>query len=174
VNTTRDAYYFTAGGLARFRARLEAARAAYRAICDDNPAAREAGDSSVWHDNFAFEGNQRLMHQLARRVRELEHVLEQAEVVTLGGAAPDRVTLGVRVVYRLDDDREARWCVIVGYDEGAPKQRRVAYDAPLGRALLGARVGDERELELAGGMRWARVESIELDRDEEVVTCAAT
>ena len=82
-----ERYYFTQAGHTTCLRRIDAARAAYQAVCNDNPAAREAGDSSVWHDNFAFEENQRQMHQLARVVRDLERVLEHAEIV-----APTRST----------------------------------------------------------------------------------
>lgn len=159
---TGDArYYFTRDGLARFVARLDEARAAYKAVCDDNPEARESGDSSVWHDNFAFEENQRQMHQLARRVREMEQVLGRAELVEPLAATPGRVVLGARVTYRFDDDDEERACAIASYRDGDPTEGRVSYESPLGRALVGAREGDEVELVIAGRARILEVLVIE-------------
>lgn len=154
-------YYFTRDGLARFQARVEEARAAYKAVCDDNPEARESGDSSVWHDNFAFEENQRQMHQLARRVRDMERVLEQAELVESPSESPARVVLGVRVRYRVDDDDREKACVIASYGDGDPSSGRVSYDSPIGRALVGARLGDEVELVVAGRARFVEVLAIE-------------
>ncbi|GAB4195538.1 MAG: hypothetical protein OHK0013_01800 [Sandaracinaceae bacterium] len=154
--------YVTETGLALMRARVDAARAAFKSVCDDNPAARESGDSSVWHDNFAFEENQRLMHQLATRIRELETALARAALVTPPEAVPTRVVIGTRVVYAIDGERTRRTCTVVGHGEGRPELRCAAYDSPLGAALLGARTGDEVELVLSGRACVGTVLAIEL------------
>jgi transcription elongation GreA/GreB family factor len=145
-----DSFYVTRIGLAAIRTRLEAARASFRAVCDDNPAARESGDSSVWHDNFAFEENQRLMHQLAHAV-----------LVPALDATPRRAVIGARVTYRFADERTSRSCVLVGHGEGRPESRWVAYDSPLGASLLGAGIDDEVELVLGGRARIATIEHID-------------
>lgn len=161
-NATR--YFFTPGGVQRLRARLSDARAAYQAVCQNNPEAREAGDSSVWHDNFAFEENQRQMHQLARRVRDLENVLALAEVVPFD-RAPARAAVGTRVRYRLDGERPERVCTIAGWDDGDPTPGRVSYNSPLGATLVGTAAGDERELVIAGRARSLEVLAVEPSED---------
>ena len=62
----------TPAGLRRLNQRLAAARQRYLDICADNEDAAGAGDTSVWHDNFAYEENQRQMHALARRLRDMQ------------------------------------------------------------------------------------------------------
>lgn len=154
--------YVTPRGLAALRARLDSARAAYKRVCDDNPAARESGDSSVWHDNFAFEENQRLMHQLAARIRALENELDRLVVVARPEAEPRRAVVGTCITYRRDDETTSRRCVLVGHGEGRPERREVAYDSPLGACLLGVTVGDEVEIPVGGVVRRATIEAIEL------------
>ena len=61
-------------GYQRLLDTLQAAKRRYDVVCASNEEAAGAGDSSVWHDNFAYEDNQRQMHQLARRVRDLQHL----------------------------------------------------------------------------------------------------
>lgn len=163
MSTESKRYFFTQGGVERLRGRIAEARAAYKSVCNNNPEAREAGDSSVWHDNFAFEENQRQMHQLARRVRDLENVLGNAEIVTLE-QAPERVAVGVRVRYRVNEGEE-RAVVIAGWDDGDPAALRVSYNSPLGAALVGAVVGDEREVVLGGRSRVLEILSIEPGED---------
>jgi transcription elongation factor GreA len=158
----RTHIYVTAKGLRLLRTRLDAARAAYKAVCDDNPAARESGDSSVWHDNFAFEENQRLMHQLAARIRDLETELAHVVVVDPLRAAPHRAVIGAGVRYHIEGEPAARSCILVGHGEGLPEARHVAYDSPLGAALLGARPGDELDIPVAGRLRPAEVIAIDL------------
>lgn len=164
MSRDQSRYFFTGAGVERLRRRIEDARRAYQAVCDSNPEAREAGDSSVWHDNFAFEENQRQMHQLARRIRDLENVLARVEVV-LPPRAPSRVTVGTRVSYLLGGDGEARSCVIAGWDDGDPAARRVSYNSPLGAALSGAVADEEREVVLAGRARSVLVVAVEPAED---------
>ncbi len=167
-----ERFYLTPGGAARLRRRLTAARAAYQAVVDDNPAALESGDTSGWHDNFAYEENQRQMHQLARLVRELEALLGRATVVPLPRTAPDRAILGSRVRWSYADESEARCCWISGWDDGDPSYGRVSYNSPLGHALVGGSPGDARELKGGGVARLVDILDIDLvDPAED--TCAA-
>ncbi len=156
-------YFFTPRGFERLRARVAEARGAYKAICNNNPEAREAGDSSVWHDNFAFEENQRQMHQLSRRVRDLEHVLNNADVVG-PDAKVHHVSVGARVRYQSNEGEE-RTVLIAGWDDGDPAAQRVSYNSPLGAALVGAAVGDEREVVLGGRTRTLEILAIHVGED---------
>lgn len=164
--------YLTPGGAERLRRRVAAARAAYQAVVDDNPAALESGDTSGWHDNFAFEENQRQMHQLGRQVRELETLLGRATVVPLPRHPPERVILGSRVTWSYAGEEQARTCWISGWDDGDPDRGRVSYNSPLGAALVGAEPGEDRELRGVGAAR--RIEVLDVavvDPTED--TCAA-
>ena len=153
--TTR--LYLTPGGAERLRQRIRLARAAYQEVVDDNPAALESGDTSGWHDNFAFEENQRQMHQLARQVSVLETLLGRASVLPLPRTPPERAVLGSRVTWCFVDDPAERTCWIAGWDDGDPDRGRVSYNSPLGASLIGAEAGDEREVALAGGPRKVQV-----------------
>lgn len=155
---------FTLRGLERLRKRIAEARAAYQAVCSTNAEAREAGDSSVWHDNFAFEENQRQMHQLARRIHDLEGVLASAELVS-PPRLPGHATVGTRVRYLLDGEEQERACVLSGWDDGDPAAQRVSYNCPLGAALVGAAADEEREVVLAGRSRSVLVLGVESAED---------
>ncbi|MCK6504453.1 GreA/GreB family elongation factor [Myxococcota bacterium] len=161
----------TVGGKRRLQQRLALVRAEFDAVVADNPAALESGDSSGWHDNFAFEDNQRRMHQLAHRLRELERVVDRAEVVPPLSGIPERVVVGAGVRWRFEDGGadagggiaghdEAQWLWVAGFEDGDPPRGRVSYDSPLGRALLGASEGELREVVIAGRRR--QVEVLEL------------
>lgn len=151
----------THGGKRRLSTRLDAVRAEFDAVVADMPAALESGDTSGWHDNFAFEDNQRRQHQLAHRIRDLERVLDSAEVVEPWTEAPERVYVGVSVTFCFSDapdDERTIW--VAGFEDGDPAAGRVSYDSPLGRALLGAEEGDERRVRI--GDRERTVEVLEL------------
>ena len=158
--TSRRPYYLTPAGRARLRRRIEEARVAYQAVCASNEDAAGAGDSSVWHDNFAYEENQRQMHQLARRVRTLETVFLEACEVSPRTRPPTQVEIGAAVrLRRLADGRESVW-YIAGWDDGDPDQGRISYTAPLASALMGAEPGEVRAVR--EGNRTVELEIVEL------------
>jgi transcription elongation GreA/GreB family factor len=84
---------------------------------------------------------------IGRASRELRYWsarLDTAEVVE-GGPDPGRVAFGALVTVRREDGTEARFR-IVGEDEADPAAGRIAWTAPVARALLGGEPGDLRAL----------------------------
>ncbi len=135
-------YYTTPGGYRRLRERLDKARQAYFDVCASNEEAAGAGDSSVWHDNFAYEENQRQMQALSRRVRDLERLLGRLEVAPVPATPADSVRLGTRVRIRYEDTGKEKVLFIAGYDDGDIAEHRISYNSPLGRLLIGKEEGD--------------------------------
>jgi transcription elongation factor GreB len=128
--------YVTARGLAALRderARLEAERARCEAAGDAAAAAA-----------------------LGVRMVELDARIGSALVVAPpAGEGRDTIRFGASVVVRGDGDRGGRGidrCYqIVGVDEADAASGRIAFTAPLARALLGRRVGDVAQVETAHG-----------------------
>ena len=149
MNMTRR-YLFTPRGIDRLKIRIEQARSQYKATCDSNEDAAGAGDSSVWHDNFAYEENQRQMHQQAKKVRDLEVMLAAAEVVTSTTRDKGTVGIGCLVSFLQGDDEMPRQYYMSGYDDGDPKRGRISYNSPLGLKLLGSREGDVLDVRFGG------------------------
>ena len=75
------------------------------------------------------------------RIAELESRLSSAELVDPTEGAPDVVRFGARVRVRVADGSERSYR-IVGVDEANVGEGRIAFVAPLARALLGRRIGD--------------------------------
>jgi len=68
----------------------------------------------------------------------------QASAQLAPPATGDRVAVGTRVTFQREG--QGRTVEIVGHDESEPAANRVAFTAPLVRAMLGAEVDDEVEL----------------------------
>lgn len=156
----------TAEGQRRAASRLKHVRDAYDAVCASNGAAAEAGDNSVWHDNFDYEENQRQMHQLARRHRDLEDAMRRMEVVA-APRDPVQVCFGCAVIVETSDGRTER-LVIGGYDDGDADLHRIAYTAPLAQALMRAEPGEVRTFTAGGRERELTVLAIEAAHSEEL------
>ncbi len=136
--------YVTARGLASLRAelaRLQEERAALDATSPalDRAQARTASGT---------------------RIRELEERLASAIVVEGGTLARDEVRFGARVTVRGETGGERHY-EIVGVDEADAASGRVAFVAPLARALLGKRVGDAVTLRTPRGEEELEVVAIE-------------
>lgn len=87
---------------------------------------------------------------LARRLADLAGRIASAEVVDPAQQAHDTVRFGARVT--LDSGPEGpRELQIVGVDEADPDQGRIAFTAPIARALLGRRVGETATLRTEAG-----------------------
>jgi len=112
--------------------------------------ARSFGDLSENYEYHAAKNEQGL---LERRITILRDRLHRAVVVDGAGADDGRVAVGSHVTIARADDGEEMEVEISSVGGVSP-------DSPLGRALLGAVVGDEVEIEAPKGAWRARVVSV--------------
>lgn len=152
--------YTTPRGYRRLLERIEKARLEYKRVCDSNEEAAEGGDNSVWHDNFAYEENQRQMHQLSRKVRDLEVLSQQIQIIQPPQHVPSKVRLGVSIRLQSSEEAEPKVFFIAGYDDGDPKAHRLSYNSPLATALIGKEEGDSVPVQV--GERTFEVEILEI------------
>jgi transcription elongation factor GreA len=113
--------------------------------------AREFGDLS---ENFEYHAAKNEQGLLEARIRTLRSRLNHATVVESEG--DERVAVGSHVV--IEDGDGERMEVEISSVGGAGA---VSPDSPLGRALLGASVGDTVDVEAPRGAWTARVVSVE-------------
>jgi transcription elongation factor GreB len=83
----------------------------------------------------------RALNVLAARIADLEDRLSSAALVETAAQPRDEVRFGARVTLRAESGAE-RSFQIVGVDEADASSERVAFVAPMARAILGKRVGD--------------------------------
>ena len=86
------------------------------------------------------------------RIEELEKLLKNAEVVDEDEVDLDKISIGCKVkVYDVDFDEEMEF-KIVGSTEANSLQNKISNESPVGRALLGKRVGDVVDVETQAGI----------------------
>jgi transcription elongation factor GreA len=118
--------------------------------------ARELGDLKENGDYHAAKDEQGHMEG---RIRQIESILEDAEVVS---PAPDGVVgLGsiIAIVYEGDSDSDAEK-YLIGHVEEQPASKDVSVmspSSPLGSALLGSKEGDMVSYEAPNGMLKVKV-----------------
>ncbi|WP_234638426.1 transcription elongation factor GreB [Delftia tsuruhatensis] len=108
------------------------------------------GDRS---ENGDYLYGKKRLREIDRRIRFLTRRLEIAEVVDPSlHAGSEQIYFGATVTYA-DDEGEERTITIMGIDEADSARGQVSWIAPVSRALLKARVGDEVALPTPAGVR---------------------
>ena len=120
--------------------------------------AREEGDL---RENAGFDAAKHDQGFIEARIRELESLLRNAEVIQedAGAQAGNVVKLGSTVTVEIDGEPETY--TIVGRVEAKPREGRISNESPVGRALLGRREGQEVTIETPGAPLKARIVKIE-------------
>jgi len=124
----------------RTRGRIEIARAI--------EAARALGDLSENGDYHAAKDSQGKMEA---RIRQLEAMLEGAQIVEEGAGSNGEVTTGVVVSLRYVGDAEVERYLIGSIEEQREGVVVVSPSSPLGQALMGRRQGDKVSYEAPSG-----------------------
>ena len=119
---------------------------------------RLAKELSDTVDNAEYDGAKQEQSFVEGRIQDLEQILADAEIID-EHPSTDFVRLGSQVtVIGSDDERENY--IIVGSAEADPKRGKVSNESPVGRALMGHKVGDEVIIIAPGGSFTVRVEAI--------------
>jgi transcription elongation factor GreB len=110
--------------------------------------AASLGDRS---ENADYLYGKKRLREIDRRLAHLARIMKAAKVVD-PAKQEDRgqVRFGATVELA-DEDDNRRTVTLVGDDETDASAGRIGWSAPLARALIGARVGDERIVRLPAG-----------------------
>jgi transcription elongation factor GreB len=111
--------------------------------------AASLGDRS---ENADYLYGKKRLREIDRRLAYLARAMKAAKVVDPASQATDQVRFGATVELA-DEDDNRRVLTIVGDDETDATACRIGWSAPLARALIGAKVGDERVVQLPNGER---------------------
>jgi transcription elongation factor GreA len=87
---------------------------------------------------------------LEGRIQELKYILSNAIIIDENAAKTDEVTVGSRVTIQ-ETGEEPETYHLVGSKEADPRNGRISNESPIGRALLGNKVGDAVHVETPGG-----------------------
>ena len=141
--------YITPEGLAGIRAEYDELFAIERPkIVETVSWAASLGDRS---ENADYIYGKRRLREIDRRLGHLARIMKEAKVVDPARQqARDQVRFGATVELA-DEDDNRRTVTIVGNDETDATAGRIGWSAPVARALIGARVGDERIVRLPSG-----------------------
>jgi transcription elongation factor GreA len=102
-------------------------------------SAKEEGDLS---ENSAYDEAKLSQGFLEGRIQTIEAQLRDAVIIAENGIS-DRVGIGSTVTVLEEGYTEGETFFIVGSAEADPLAGRISNESPIGKALLGAKAGDE-------------------------------
>ena len=154
----RPPRFITPEGFARIRAEYEELFSTERPKLVDTIAwAAGNGDRS---ENGDYIYGRKRLREIDRRLSYLSKVMKQAKVVDPSSQEQrDTVRFGATVELA-DENDDRRLLTLVGDDEADASAGRISWSAPIARALVGARVGDERLVRLPAGEKGYEILSI--------------
>jgi transcription elongation factor GreA len=107
--------------------------------------AREFGDLS---ENAEYHDAREELNFIDGRIEELEDILSRSKVVK---ATTSKTSVGIGCKVTVAVNGSSHVFHIVGEWEANPMEKKISHDSPLGKALLGKKVGDKVEVEAPAG-----------------------
>jgi len=146
-----------AEGYEKLIADLKMLRAERPRIVDAIEEARAHGDLS---ENAEYHAAKERQGQVEAQIAEIEDRVTRAQIIDPTTLSGDRVVFGATITVLDEDEKSARY-QIVGQTESDARVGRISYDSPLGRALIGKKVGEEVEVTVPSGDRFYLIEKVE-------------
>ena len=119
--------------------------------------AREFGDLS---ENSEYDDAKNEQALLEAKIQDIENMLRVAKVVDDDEVSTRKVGIGTQVtVHDFEFDEDITYGM-VGATEVDMKNNKISNESPVGKALIGAKKGDEVDVETPGGVIKYKILSI--------------
>ncbi|TCQ01554.1 transcription elongation factor GreA [Serpentinicella alkaliphila] len=115
-------------------------------------------------ENSEYDEAKNEQAQVEERIMKLENTLKKAKVVDEDDINLEIVSIGTKVqVKDLEFDEIVEY-TIVGSSEADPYELKISNESPVGRSLLGKKVGDKVEIQIPDGVTKYEVLKIDIDQ----------
>lgn len=141
-------FLITKEGLAKLEAELQHLLTVRRVeVAQKIKQAREMGGTE---NNAEFEDAKNEQSFVEGRILMLENIIKNAMIIERP-AVPGVVELGDKVLVQNQDGKIEQY-TIVGSTEANPVEGKISNESPVGKALLGKKIGDEVHVHTPGGV----------------------
>jgi len=117
-------------------------------IADRIDEARQMGDLS---ENAEYHAAREQMAWSQSRVKEVDFILQHAEIISKTKGSADEVSLGTTITVSVN--KKEREYTIVGAQEADPLAGKISNESPLGDAFMGKKKGDKVDVEVPAGVQ---------------------
>ena len=103
-------------------------------------------------ENAEYEAAKNEQAFVEGRIQELDMLLATAKIIEENGSKKksDGVQMGSKVTLK-EGNFEAETFTIVGAAEANPREGKISHESPIGKAILGHKIGDTVKVETPGG-----------------------
>ena len=127
-------------GLRKYEDELQELKVVRRKqVAEKIKEAREQGDLS---ENAEYDAAKDEQRDIEARIEELEKILKNAEVVVEDEVDLEKINVGCKVKIKDMEFKEEVEYKIVGSTEADSLKGRISNESPVGKALIGRKVGD--------------------------------
>lgn len=134
-------FRLTTTGVDELKAELEQLVAARSTLAGNIKTAREFGDLA---ENAEYQSARQAQEHNEARIAEIEHILQNADVIK-APTSDSEVELG-NIVKLESGNGKTKEFQVVGTVEADPLNGKISDESPIGKALLGKKVGDGIEI----------------------------
>ena len=150
--------YLTAEGAVRLKTELaELTGPGREELAKRLKSAIQEGDLSENADYHKAKEDQGF---LEGKIQDLEYILQHAIIIEDHGGKYENIELGAHFTIQ-EDDHPPETFSMVGAKETDPRNGRISNESPIGRAVIGRRVGDIVTVETPNGQIHLKILSIE-------------
>jgi len=136
----------TKEGLAELKAEYDQLANVKRPVAVERLSdARDLGDLS---ENSEYAAAKQDLSFIDGRILELEEIIHGAKLIS-GTHQKTQVDVGCKVILHVNGKKDEY--MLVGEWEADPKEKKISHESPLGKALMGKKVGDRVEVEAPAG-----------------------
>ena len=150
----------TVNGLKKIEEELEQLKTVRRKeVAERIKQAIAFGDIS---ENSEYDEAKNEQAQVEERILKLESMLKKARVIDEDDISTDVVSIGSTVAVKdIEFDEDVEY-TIVGSAEADPYELKISNESPVGRALIGKKIGDIVEVQIPDGV--TKYEVLEIKR----------
>ena len=149
----------TYAGLTKLENELQELKAVKRKeVAEKIKEAREQGDLS---ENAEYDAAKDEQRDIEARIEELEKILKNAEVVDEDEIDTQKINVGCSVVLIDKANKKEMTLRIVGSTEANSLKGMISNESPIGKELIGKKVGDTVTVEAPSGTFKYKVKDIQ-------------
>jgi len=149
----------TKEGLQKLEAELEYLKSTKRQeLAERIKQAIAFGDLS---ENSEYEDAKNEQAFVEGRIINLENTLKNARLMETEDVPSDVVSLGSRVILREQSTGREISFTLVSSVEAKLKEGKISNESPVGKAIMGKKMGSEVQVEAPGGLVTYKIESVE-------------
>lgn len=147
-------FRLTQMGVNELKSELEELASRRRGVADKLKTAREFGDLG---ENAEYHTAREEQGQIEGRVAEIEHILKNIDLIK---EPKNANVVELLNTVELNGNNANLSVTIVGSVEADPAANKISDESPMGRALLGKKVGDKVEIKTPAGATLYTIKAI--------------